>query len=306
MTILLAVLSTLFFILYLHERNRNKSVYMEIMYIKERISETSRIKENKYILLPSEHTEIKELAAELNRLLEIFYQQKVDYEHAKGAMEQMLTNISHDLRTPLTVLKGYSELLKKETKHISISSQIESMILKIDLKASELASIINAYFTMSKMASGDISIQLYRTNITEICHEIMLDYYDILEKAQYEVNILICPEPVFADVDTEALKRILKNLVDNAIKHGSTGKYLGIRLQKAPGKVMIEIEDHGQGIQHKDLERIFSRNYTTAHRNSGSGLGLAIAKNLALQMNGDILVDSEPDIKTVFTLVLKS
>ncbi len=303
MTVLLTILLLLLSILYLHERSRNKSIHQELIYIRERICVLSNTNENGYLLVPSENTEIKALAAELNRLLDAFRLQKADYAHAKQAMIEVLTNISHDLRTPLTVLKGCCELLYRETQSCPVSPTVQAMITKIDLKADELTAAINAYFTMSKIESGDISIQLQQTNITQICHEIILDYYDILEKEQYTVNIQIPPEPVFAYTDVEALHRILKNLIDNAIKYGNGGKYLGICLEETDHAITIKIEDHGQGIASRDLDLIFSRNYTTAHHGTGSGLGLTIAKNLSLRMGADILVSSRPWQKTVFTLV---
>ena len=112
--------------------------------------------------------------------------------------------------------------------------------------------------------------------------------------------------PEYACADMEALKRILKNLIDNAIKHGSDGKYLALRVEKKSARVLIEVEDHGKGIPEKQQEQIFSRNYTTAQKSSGSGLGLTIARNLAQQMGSDIQVYSEPGVKTVFTVILKS
>ncbi len=149
-------------------------------------------------------------------------------------------------------------------------------------------------------------MELRMVNMTQICHEIILDYYDVLEERRYEVEIEISPFPEYAYADTPARNRILKNLIDNAIKHGGGGKYLAFRLKRISDKVVVEVEDHGKGIAEKDRERIFYRNYTTAHKNSGSGLGLTIAKSLALQMGADIQVDSEPERKTVFTLILKS
>lgn len=305
MAILFGGLSVLFFGLYLCERSKNKSLGNEILYVKERVSTIAYAAENGYILIPSENTMIKELAAELNRLLDAFYFQKTDYVRSKQAMAQMLTNISHDLRTPLTVLKGYIELLLKEMKANRISADIQKMAEKMAGKTDELVSAVNAYFTMAKIESGDMQVEVKRVNITEICHEVLLDYYDVLEREQYEVDIRVSSMPVFANADGEALKRILKNLVDNAMKHGGDGKYLGMYLEETFGEVMIKVEDHGQGIATKEQEQIFSRNYTTAHGASGSGLGLTIAKNLAMQIGADILVSSEPGVKTVFTLSLK-
>ena len=304
MLILLSFLVLLLSALYLCERAKRRAVDEEIHYIKERIGTGSYMRENGYILIPSENIQVKELAAEMNRLLDTFYSQKAEYERSRRAMMQVLTNISHDLRTPLTVLKGYSELLSREIEKIPGAESIQDMVSKIDNKANELGSTINEYFTMSKIASGDMKIDLRRTNITEICHEVILDYYDILEEAQYNVEIEIGSVPEYACVDADALKRILKNLIDNAVKHGESGKYLSIRLKRESGRVNIEVEDHGQGISEKDQEQIFYRNYTTAHKGSGSGLGLTIAKNLALQMDADIRVMSEPGLKTIFTLTL--
>lgn len=305
MAVLFGSLSALFFVLYLYERKKNKRLCSEIQYMKERVGTIAYAAENGYILIPSENTMIKELAAELNRLLDVFYDRKTEYVRARQTMAQMLTNISHDLRTPLTVLKGYSEILTKEIKTVGISGSIYKMAEKMDGKTDELVSAVNTYFTMAKIESGDLQIEVKRVNLTEICHEVLLDYYDVLEKEQYKVDIRISASPVYASADGEALKRIIKNLIDNAMRHGGDGKYLGMQLEETSGRAVIRLEDHGQGISAKERERIFSRNYTTAHGNSGSGLGLTIAKNLALQMGADILVSSEPGVKTVFTLSLK-
>ena len=306
MAVLFGGISVLFLVLYLYERTKNKSLSNEILYVKNRIGTIAYAAENGYILIPSENTAVKELTAELNRLLDTFYLQKTDYIRSKQAMGQVLTNISHDLRTPLTVLKGYSELLLKEIKTGRSSVDIRKMAEKMDLKTDELVSTIHAYFTMAKIESGDMHVEIQRENVTGICHDVLLDYYDVLEKEQYEVSINIGPSPVYASVDCEALKRILKNLIDNAIKHGGAGKYLGIQVEEVSDRVMIKVEDHGKGINTNEQERIFNRNYTTDHGISGSGLGLTIAKNLAEQMGADILVFSEPDVKTVFTLSLKA
>jgi len=305
MVILFFVLVLFLSIMFLWQRAKYQAISKELRYIRERIESAPYTRENTYILVPSENLQIKELAAEMNRLLDKFYTQRVEYERSKQAMVQVLTNISHDLRTPLTVLKGYSELLNKEAEKAGIEN-IWDMATKIDNKANELVLIINEYFTMSKITSGDMKIDLQRTNIAELCHEVILDYYDILEKEQYHIEIDMGSLPAYAYVDRDALKRILKNLIDNAIRHGGAGKYLALRLKNTNGKVMLEVEDHGQGILKKEQEQIFYRNYTTARKGTGSGLGLTIAKNLALQMEADIQVISEPGCKTIFTLLLKS
>ena len=309
MIMFLAFTAILFLALYFMEHFRYKKLNQEILYIDDRLKQIrytaeSQLLENGYILIPSENISIKDISADLNRIFETFYSQKTEYDRSKLVMTQVLTNISHDLRTPLTVLKGYSEILSRQAADSHHSDSFSDMISKIDEKADELIGTINQYFTLSKIESGDMVIEIQNVDITQICHEVILDYYDILERERFEVEILIKDEPVFACADTEALKRILKNLIDNAIKHGGGGKYLAISLKKTPEGVVIEITDHGKGIEKRHQERIFIRNYATG-KTSGSGLGLTIARSLALQMGAEIQVTSVPEQKTVFSLHLK-
>ena len=97
-------------------------------------------------------------------------------------MAKVLTNISHDIRTPLTVLKGNSEMLSNITNTYSASENVHAMAVKIDQKADDLISTINDYFTMSKITSGDFSIKMKKENISRICQDTILDYYDLLER----------------------------------------------------------------------------------------------------------------------------
>lgn len=309
MIMFLAITAILFLALYFMEHYRYKKLNQEILYIDKRLKQIryaaeSHSLENGYILVPSENLSIKDVSADLNRIFETFYSQKTEYDRSKLVMTQVLTNISHDLRTPLTVLKGYSEILSRQAADTYFTDSFLDMISKIDEKADELIDTINQYFTLSKIESGDMAVEIQNVNVTQVCHEVILDYYDILERERFEVEILIEDKPVFACADTEALKRILKNLIDNAIKHGGSGKYLAMSLKKYPDSVVIEITDHGRGIEKKHQEQIFMRNYA-AGKTSGNGLGLTISRSLALQMGARIQVTSIPEQKTVFSLHLK-
>ena len=221
-------------------------------------------------------------------------------------MAQVLTNISHDIRTPLTVLKGNSEILAAKAGDVSVPADICEMAVKIDRKADELVTTINDYFTMSKIASGDFPLKLQRENIAGLCHDVILDYYDLLENQQFDVDIQIPAEPVYADTDRDALQRILKNLIDNAIRHGGQGKYIALRLVTVKGKIRIEVEDHGKGMSRQQQNQIFVRNYTTAPKTSGNGLGLTIANNLCKKTGVKLQVYSIQNEKTVFSVIMKS
>ncbi len=308
MKVCIVILLAAFIILYFMEHARYKSLNRELFYISECLNHLPNSAENRLIRIPSDHACVKALAANLNRFLQSLYHQKAGYIKKGQAMERVFTNISHDLRTPLTVLKGYSELLCRSN---NASGAYESdrgkkeILFKIDQKADELVAVIDAYFTLSKLESGDIRLEIQKLNLSKLCHELLLSYYNVLEQKQFHVDIQIEEEPVYVNADPDALERILKNLTDNAIKYGGSGNYLALRLAKKESFAEVELEDHGKGILKEDLERIFIRNYTASEDHSGSGLGLAIAKSLAEQMGADIHVFSEPKKKTIFTLRLK-
>ena len=227
-------------------------------------------------------------------------------ESASSAKTTFLSNVSHDIRTPLTVLKGNSEMLSNITNDPSMPENVHAMAAKIDRKADDLISTINDYFTMSKIASGDLPIKLKKENVSRLCQDTILDYYDLLEQKQFEVDIQIPDTPIFAYTDNEALQRILKNLIDNAIRHGGDGKYLSLRLTTSNGNSIIEIEDHGNGMSPQQQKQIFARNYTTTRKSSGSGLGLAISKRLAEQIGAELEVHSVQNEQTTFSIILKS
>lgn len=306
MLVLFMVLSAVLLSLLIWQKIKYRTLEKNITYISIRLESLSLTSENGFLLLPTDCNAVKRLGASINRLLENFYTDKAEFKKSQKAMAQVLTNISHDIRTPLTVLKGNSEILFSKAKESSLPESFQTMAEKIDQKADQLTTTINDYFTMSKIASGDLILNLRKENISQICHDTILDYYNLLEEQQFEVNIQIPSVPVFADTDKEALQRILKNLMDNAIRHGGAGKYLGLCLNTSEKSVKIQIEDHGKGMSPQQQKQIFTRNYTTAGKSFGSGLGLAIAKSLARQIGGEIQVYSIPDKKTVFSVILKS
>ncbi len=202
-------------------------------------------------------------------------------------MKRMLTNISHDLRTPLTVLQGYGELLQAAAGQENGAAKLSEAAEKICEKSKELVDTMNAWFSLAKLESGDGKLTPERTDVTKLCHEILLSCCELLESRGFQVELQTPSVPFFALADADGLRRILRNLVDNAVKYAEDGKYLALRLREEDAAVYIELEDHGPGIPSEEREQIFTRAYTGGR---GSGLGLAIAKTLALQMGGDIRV----------------
>ena len=306
MWLLFAILSFVLLLILICQQIQHKELEREINYITDRLASLSITSENGFVLIPTDNDSIKKLGAVLNTLLQDFYTKKSEFEQSKQAMAQDLTNITHDIRTPLTVLKANSEMLSNITNDPSMPENVHAMAAKIDRKADDLISTINDYFTMSKIASGDLPIKLKKENVSRLCQDTILDYYDLLEQKQFEVDIQIPDTPIFAYTDNEALQRILKNLIDNAIRHGGDGKYLSLRLTTSNGNSIIEIEDHGNGMSPQQQKQIFARNYTTTRKSSGSGLGLAISKRLAEQIGAELEVHSVQNEQTTFSIILKS
>lgn len=306
MWILFALLSVALLLAFIWQGTQYRKLQKEINYISNRLETLSIISENNFVLLPTDHDCIEKLGAAINTLLQSFYEKKSEYEQAQKTTAHVLTNISHDIRTPLTVLKGNSEMLAAKANDLSVPEVIHTMAAKIDRKADDLITTINDYFTMSKIASGDLPLNLQKENVSRLCQDTIFEYYDLLEKQQFEVDIQIPATPIYANADWDALQRILKNLIDNAILHGGDGKYIALRLITEKGKGVIEIEDHGKGMSLQQQKQIFTRNYTTAPKSEGNGLGLAIAKKLSMQIGAELQVHSIQNEQTVFSVILKS
>ncbi len=169
--------------------------------------------------------------------------------------------------------------------------------------------LINQFFTLAKLEAGDTDLELSKLDIGGICRETVLGFYEILTEKDFQVEIIVPEEAVFVQGNKEALQRILFNLISNVIRYGWEGKYLGVALREDEKMVYIDVTDKGKGIDKKFAENVFERLFTMEDSRSrkvqGNGLGLTIAKNLALQMGGDIVLDSIPFERTTFTLLLK-
>ena len=183
------------------------------------------------------------------------------------------------------------------------------MLAKIEQKAQGVMELINEFFTLAKIEAGDTVFELSGMDICELCRESILDFYEILSKSGFQVEIGLPEHAVYVRGNREALQRILFNLVSNVVRYGSDGKYLGVFLRTDKKNVYVDVVDKGQGIEKSFAESVFDRLFTMEDSRSssiqGNGLGLTIAKSLALQLGGDIILDSIPHVKTTFTVRLK-
>lgn len=256
------------------------------------------------------HTEHKELMQLLNMINELLVEkQKVLVTHTRleESMRKMLSNVSHDLKTPLTVILGYIEML--EIDHSINEEERRQLLLKLHTKTNEVLKIIHTFFDLAKIEAGDQHYPLSKVNINEICRKNILTFYDMVTAMNMDIKIDIPEAPLYAFGNEEAIDRALNNLLSNALTYGAEGKIIGLALRNDEAYIYIDIWDKGKGIDEYHVDRVFERTYTMEDsRNKsfqGSGLGLTITKRLLEIMGGSIQLSSIPYEKTVFTATLK-
>lgn len=283
----------------------NKGIQDKLRKISEKLSDILDKDSDEKIMVFTDNKVLMNLCGQMNRMLLDRQKIKTDYRKQEISTRKMLANISHDIKTPLTVILGYLEIMGMENKE----NDNREALQKVEAKARQVMELINQFFTLAKLEAGDKNIELTKININELCRENVLGFYELLLSKEFAVEISIPEQNFFVQGDKESIDRILSNLLSNAIRYGSDGKYMGLFLWEENNFVFIDIVDKGRGIEKEFAANVFERLYTVEDSRNrqvqGNGLGLTIAKNLARQMGGDIMLESEPNVKTVFTVRLQ-
>lgn len=299
---LMVLLLVLFLVVLYQQFVFNRGIQAKIRQINEKLSEISETDSDEKVMVFTDNPVLKELGGQMNKLLTERQKIKADVKREEISSKKMLSNVSHDIKTPLTVILGYLEIMRLDNKG-------DEMLKRTEAKAMQVMELVNQFFTLAKLEAGDTDLNLCKINICEICRENVLEFYDILIQKEFKVDLSIPKTPVFVQGDKNALQRILYNLFSNVIRYGNAGKYLGVFLRQDKSSVFIDVVDKGKGIGSEFIANVFDRLYTVEDSRNreiqGNGLGLTIAKNLALQLEGDLLLESTPDVKTTFTVKLK-
>lgn len=307
MTIFLSIVIVILIGIIYYQYKSLKNGSANLKYIHEKLNNIIANNTSEKLLVFTDDKELIPVLVEINKLLD--HNQKIlsDYSKTEMSMKKMLSNISHDLKTPLTVVQGYVETIKLDS-NIS-SEERDALLSKVENKTKEVLELINKFFDLAKLESGDKDIPLIRINMNEVCRKNILAFYDILTSKGLEVIIDISEENIYSLGNEESLDRIINNLITNAIKYGNEGRVLGISLRSDEDYVYTEVWDKGKGISEAHIDRVFERMYTLEDsRNKlyqGSGLGLTITKRLVEKMGGEISLESKPYEKTSFTFKLK-
>lgn len=300
---LVAGFLTVGLILVLYREHRLKK---SLRQISKKMQEIIAQDTDEKVMLFTHEADVIELLKQINRILEDRQIRKAEFAGSQMQAKRMLSNISHDIRTPLTVILGYLEIMQAQSEIEDKTEKERNMLMKVKKKAQEMMNLINQFFSLAKLEAGDTELKLCCLDINEICRACILDYYQILTEKEFTVDISLLDHKGSVYADEAAVKRILTNLITNAIRYGRDGKYIGLTIEEKEDQIQIQVSDRGHGIRQDQKAHVFDRLYTmddSRNKNiEGNGLGLTIARNLAVSMGGDITVESEPDVSTTFTV----
>lgn len=243
--------------------------------LSERLSEDS----NNPIFLSSRDKALRQLAAGLNRQLRQLRQARQRYESGDRELKEAVTNISHDLRTPLTALCGHLDLLEAE----AVPEEARRHIAAIRNRAGALKALTEELLRYSVILSTQEDLTLEPLSLNAALEESLASFYAALTQAGITPQVQLPPHPVVRSLNRDALARVFGNILGNALKY--SGGDLAVTLQE-DGEVCFS--NAAPGLTEVQVGKLFDRFFTVEAARSSSGLGLAIAKTLVEHMGGRI------------------
>lgn len=249
---------------------------------------TEKLEENRIIKLAEPNGELEELLITINSTLRIIRQKIISCERRERELKKEIENISHDLRTPLTSVLGYLQIIDSE----KLSEEDRESLETVKRKAYSLQRLISQFYDLSRLNGGDYMLQIEDADIARILRESIMNHYKFLTERNLDVLIEIPDKPVIVPVDINAAERIFSNLLHNAAKY--TRSILNIRLKINKDRLLVIFENDTGGME-EDVTIIFDRFYSSGSVGSpeNTGLGLTISKHLAENMGGKISVELE-------------
>ena len=238
--------------------------------------------------------EIGKLAYSFNDMADKIEQQVKEQQDYEEKRKQLISNISHDLRTPLASVVGYSELLldihdgrQEDKRYIEI----------IHRKALYMEKLLGELLEFSRLENGTMKVQLNQGDIVECIREILIEYLPSIDEQNVELILELEENPIKIWFDQDKIERVIRNLIENAFKYGMDKKKLRIAAYKKKNQAIIEIEDFGEGMDEETLRHIFERFYRgdkgRSTKSGGMGLGLSIAQEIIRRHGGSLEIISE-------------
>ncbi|ANE46491.1 histidine kinase [Paenibacillus swuensis] len=253
----------------------------------------------------SSHDEFGDIGRAMN-LASAKLQEAVERgDFAESSKDQLILNLAHDLRTPLTSVLGYLDYILQDDQ--LSPEQIKHYATIAFTKSERLEKLIDELFEITRMNYGHITIEKKPIDLSDLLIQLHEEMYPVLEKNQLTGRLDITPHMVM-NGDGEVLVRVFENLLANAVRYGKDGQYVDIRCVPDEGNaVVVQIINYGDSIPPEELPYIFNMFYTgdraRSHQGGSTGLGLYIAKNIVEQHQGTITAESSV-IRTVFEVRL--
>lgn len=250
----------------------------------------------------SEKGIVSEIGFEINTLVSEYREELTKQKRLEQANKELVTSLSHDVRTPLTSLLGYLDALESG---IVEGEEKEQYIKTAYKKAYDLKKLVDTLFDWFKIDSKEMQLVMEKTDINELTREILIDWIPVFTKKVILPKAEIPEDEYIVKVDKSAYTRIVSNIIQNAVEHGGAS-CIGIIVLRENNMVKIIISNNGVEINKDKLPHIFDRLYKgdSARGGHGSGLGLFIAKELTKLQGGDISVESKKGENTSFIITL--
>lgn len=255
------------------------AIKSEIANIEKSLSIILNSDTNNLITVSSNDKSLKKLATSLNKSLKTLRKLELEYKQGNQELKTSITNISHDLRTPLTAIRGYLDLIDKDN---FTNKQLEYIKI-IDNKVKDLTELTEQLFDFSK--SIDIYNEMERKNIciNNILEDSIVSFYGLFKEHNISPKIEICEEKIIRLLNENMVKRIFENIISNAIKYSEDDFKI-----KLKSNGTIEFSNKTKLLDVTSLEKIFNRYYTVKNAKKSNGIGLSIAKQLVELNNGNI------------------
>lgn len=261
---------------------------------------------NRRFFAGEQENKIKFLIYRLNRLMESYLNTMLRNKHVEEMRKRMISDISHDLRTPLTSIQAYMEAIQNDKK-LSAGEKEEYVDIVVT-KCQSLNSLVQNFFELSRLEEEDTPISLDKVDINARIRNAMANFYQDFENEGIIPEIQLPTGPSYVFANNTALDRVLQNLISNSLFYGREGGFFSISVEEDENRIWVNIRDKGRGIPPDELKNIFERSYTVRPSKDGktsvSGLGLAIVKRLIEKQNGEITVSSTANDRTVFSFYL--
>lgn len=224
------------------------------------------------------------LLGEVNTLMEGWERERADLRSREATLREQIASLSHDLRTPLTAIQGYCQLLQKEER----PEERATYLAVLEERTAFLQGLINDFYELSRLESGKMVLDWEPVSLTDAVASVLADHYEALESKNFEVEVDLPGDLPCALGDGEAVRRMIQNLMRNTLEHGSGT--LRVSAEARDGRATLRWENGGASIDGDEVSRVFDRYYTSDKARTGQnmGLGLAITKALADEMGAGI------------------